>query len=153
MELKLSKARVFWKELCNNIFHDVVRYEGMKSWVTLMQNTNQLYCLFHREIERILHSHLPFQFSIWMPTKSSFLYFTVITMWRDLRERLLVLVIFLFSKKTRNKTKKIQSCESLLSINTSNHFKFIMTSTCVKITWSPTQEWNDDSYLQENQGL
>ena len=43
--------------------------------------------------------------------------------------------------------------ESLLSSNTSNRFKFIMTPTRGKNLWSPSQKWNYQSQLQENQGL
>ena len=43
--------------------------------------------------------------------------------------------------------------ESLLSSNTSNRFKFIVTPTRWKNLGLPSQKWNYDSYLQENQGL
>ena len=43
--------------------------------------------------------------------------------------------------------------ESLLSSNTSNRFKFIVTPTRGKNLGPPSQKWNYDSYLQENQGL
>ena len=43
--------------------------------------------------------------------------------------------------------------ESLLSNNTSNRYKFIMTPTRGKNLWPPSQKWNYGSYLQENQGL
>ena len=42
--------------------------------------------------------------------------------------------------------------ESLLSSNISNRFKFIVTPTRGKNLWSPSQKWNYDSYVQENQG-
>ena len=32
-------------------------------------------------------------------------------------------------------------------------FKSIVTPTCEKNLWRPSQKWNYDSYLQENQGL
>ena len=38
--------------------------------------------------------------------------------------------------------------ESLLSNNTSNRFKFIVTLTPGKNLWPPSQKWNNDSYLQ-----
>ena len=40
--------------------------------------------------------------------------------------------------------------ESLLSNNTSNRCKFIMTSIRGKNQWPPTQKWNDDSYLRKS---
>ena len=43
--------------------------------------------------------------------------------------------------------------ESLLSSNTSNHFKFLLTPTRGKNLQPPSQKWNYDSYLQENQEL
>ena len=43
--------------------------------------------------------------------------------------------------------------ESLLSSNTSNHFKFIVTPAREKNVGAASQKWNYDSYLQENQGL
>ena len=59
------------------------------------------------------------------------------------------------TKKKSKKTKKIYSLmiESLLSSNTSNRFKFIVTPNRCKNLWPPSQKWNYDSYLQENQGL
>ena len=68
-----------------------------------------------------------------------------------------------FSTKKSKKTKKKDTTykkkrynlliENLLSSNTSNRFKFIVTPTRGKNLWSPSQKWNCDSYLQENQGL
>ena len=43
--------------------------------------------------------------------------------------------------------------ETLMSNNTSNHFKFIVTPTRGKNLWPPSQKWNYDSYIQETQGL
>ena len=43
--------------------------------------------------------------------------------------------------------------ESLLSSNTSNHFKFIVIPTRGKNLEPLSQKWNYDSYFQENQGL
>ena len=66
------------------------------------------------------------------------------------------LVIFaLQQKKNTNKEKKRYNLmiESLLSSNTSNRYKFIMTPTRGKNLWPPSQKCNYDSYLQENQGL
>ena len=59
------------------------------------------------------------------------------------------------TKKKSKKTKKIYSLmiESLLSSNTSNRFKFIVTPNRCKNLWPPSQKWNYDSYLQENQVL
>ena len=51
--------------------------------------------------------------------------------------------------KKSKKTKK----ESLLSSDTLNRFKFIVTPTREKNLGPPSQKWNYDSYLQENQGL
>ena len=42
--------------------------------------------------------------------------------------------------------------ESWLSNNTSNRFKFIMTSTRGKNLRPTSQKWNDDSSLKKNQG-
>ena len=42
---------------------------------------------------------------------------------------------------------------SLLSNNTSNRFKFIMTPTLGKNLLPPSQKRNNDPYFQENQGL
>ena len=58
--------------------------------------------------------------------------------------------------KQTNKTKQKRynvMVESLLSNSTSNCFKFIITPIPGKYLWPPSQKWNDDSYLQENQGL
>ena len=59
------------------------------------------------------------------------------------------------TKKIAKRQKKRYNLmiESLLSSNTSNRFKFIVTPTCGKNLWSPSQKWNYNSYLQENQGL
>ena len=58
---------------------------------------------------------------------------------------------------TKKKLKYKKRCnlmiESLLSRNTSNHFKFVVTPTRGKHLWPSPQKWNYDSYLQENQGL
>ena len=43
--------------------------------------------------------------------------------------------------------------ESLLSDNTSNRYKFIMTPIRGKNLWSPLLKLNDDSYFHEIQGL
>ena len=58
-------------------------------------------------------------------------------------------------KKQNKKTKKRYNpvIKSLLSSNISNRFKFTVTPTRGKNLWPPSQEWNYDSYLQENQGL
>ena len=50
-------------------------------------------------------------------------------------------------KKKSKKTKKIYNLmtESLLSSNTSNRFKFIVTPTRGKKPWPPSQKWNYDS--------
>ena len=86
-----------------------------------------------------------------------------ITIWKDLRELLLVQGIFAPQQKKAKRQKKKRynlqkkrynlMIESLLSSNTSNRFKFIVTPTCGKNLWSPSQKWNCDSQLQENQGL
>ena len=57
------------------------------------------------------------------------------------------------TKKSKKTKKNNLMIESLLSSNTSNRFKFNVTPTCEKNLWSPSQKWNYDSYLQENQGL
>ena len=59
------------------------------------------------------------------------------------------------STKKIKKAKKRYNLltESLLSSNTSNRFKFIVTPTRGKNLGPPSQKWNYDSYLQENQGL
>ena len=56
------------------------------------------------------------------------------------------------TKNKQNQTNKIQkiSCDrSLLSSNTSNHFKLITSLTRGENLWPPSEKWNDDSYLQE----
>ena len=51
----------------NNIFHDIVRYERMKSWVIFTQNAILLYCSF-LFIENLTFPRLPFHFlSNWPP--------------------------------------------------------------------------------------
>ena len=59
------------------------------------------------------------------------------------------------STKKIKKAKKRYNLltERLLSSNTSNRFKFIVTPTRGKNLGPPSQKWNYDSYLQENQGL
>ena len=101
-----------------------------------------------------------FQFHRWSvidltDTCFDVLYFSSLIIWMDLRELLLVLVIFpLQHKTTKTKNKRYNlMIESLLSKNTSNRFNFIMTPTLGKNLWSPSQKQNDDSYIQENQGL
>ena len=114
----------------------VARYERMKSWFILTQNTILLHCPFHivgkltfpfsisisyltdhqiqmlkkRKCERFPH----FQFTCChvlciRDTGFDFLYFPFLIMWKDLREQLLVSVIFALQQKTSNKTKKIPS--------------------------------------------
>ena len=57
----------------------------------------------------------------------------------------------LFSS-TKNKEKKFNfMIERLLSNNTLNRRKSIMTPTREKNLWPLSQKWNYDSYLQENQ--
>ena len=63
-----------------------------------------------------------------------------------------------FSFSTKGKQKQKQRgynllIEILFSGNISNRFKFNMNPTHGKTLWHPSQKWNDDSYLQENQGL
>ena len=84
-----------------------------------------------------------------------FLYFSFLIIWTDLKELLLVLLIFVpQQKKQAIKQKRFNlMIESLLSNNTSNRFEFIVTSPSGKNLWPPTQWGNHDSYLQENQGL
>ena len=43
--------------------------------------------------------------------------------------------------------------ESLFSSNTSSLFNFIMTPTRGKNLRPPSQNWNNDSFIQENQGM
>ena len=50
----------------------------------------------------------------------------------------------------QNKKNTMIMIESLLSNNTSNRCKFIMTSIRGKNQWPSTQKWNDDSYLRKN---
>ena len=47
VELKENKTRLFWKELYNSIFHNVVKYERMKSSLIFKLNDTILFCLFH----------------------------------------------------------------------------------------------------------
>ena len=59
------------------------------------------------------------------------------------------------TKKTQKNKKKSYNVmmESFLSSNTSNRFKFIVTTTRGKNMLSLSQKWNYNSYLQENQVL
>ena len=92
-----------------------------------------------------------------------FPYVSFLMIWKDLRELLHVLVIFVLQqKKSSKKTKKIQSYDSKFVVkpnctklqqNTPNCFKIIMTSTRGNNMWPLTQNWNNDSYIQENQGV
>ena len=105
--------------------------------------------------QRNLHSHHPLEFPIWLTTNSkcwkrektkgftisSFpivLYFSLLIMWKDLRELIVVLdeSSLLFNRITRK--------ESVFSNNTSTCFKFIMTSARAKNLWPPTQKWKED---------
>ena len=154
----------------------------MKSWLISTKNAILLYCSF-LFIESLTSPHLPFHFlSNWPPNSNfkkgkiwkvspyltsslpvfylgytcfNFLHFSFLIIWKDLRELLLVLVIFAPQQKKSKKTKRRYKLmiESLLSSNTSNRFKFIVTPTRGKNLGPPSQKWNYDSYLQENQGL
>ena len=57
------------------------------------------------------------------------------------------------TKKAKRQKKYNLMIVSLLSSNTSNRFKFIVTLTRGKNLWPPSQKWKYDLYLQENQGL
>ena len=57
------------------------------------------------------------------------------------------------TKKQKGKKRFDLMTGSLLSGNTSNRFKFIVTPTRARNLWPPSQKWNYDSYLKENQGL
>ena len=148
----------------NNIFDGVVRYKGMKSWVIFAKNTILLYCPFHFIENFTFLSSISFPIWLTITSKSSkredakgfpisnfpfalyfileifaspFYTFFSRIIWKDLRELLLVFVIFALKQKT-SKTKKTTqqkqkwynlTRESLLSNNTSNRFKIIMTPT------------------------
>ena len=65
-------------------------------------------------------------------------------------------------KNKQKKQKKIQSYDSKFVVkpnctklqqNTPNCFKIIMTSTRGNNMWPLTQNWNNDSHIQENQGV
>ena len=140
----------------------------MKSWIIFTQNAILIYWSF-LFIESLTFPRLSFHFlSDWPPYSnlekrenaksfpiSNFLvtlyfileillHFYFLIIWKDLRELLLVLVIFalqqkksisIFSIKKKKKQKKKKKkrynlmIESLLSNNTSNLYKFIMTPT------------------------
>ena len=54
----------------------------------------------------------------------------------------------------QTKQKKMQPCDRKFVVKQYiNRFKLIMTSTHGKNLWPQSQKWNNDSYLQENQGL
>ena len=122
--------------------------------------------------KRNLHSHLPFHFlSDWRPNPNAkkdkmrkvspfpipfpsqytlsqqytcfnFLYYSFLIIWKDLKELLLVLIIFALQQKNMQKIKKRYNLmmKSLLSHNTSNGFKFIMRSTRWKNLWPLTRK-------------
>ena len=109
VELKENKARVFLKR---NIFHNVARYERMKSWAKFTQNAILLYCPFLFIEKLILPSFISFPINM------------------EGSKRTATRIVHLSSStKNKQKTKKI---EPLFSKNTSNCFKFIMTLTSGK---------------------
>ena len=148
----------------------------MKSWVVFKKNAILLYYPFlllenltflsskaemrKRKCERLPHSQFPRCSVLYLKnTFLDFLHFSFLIKWKDLRELLLVLVIFALQQKKVKKKKKAKQkrynliIESFLSNNKSNFFKSIKTPTSGKNPWSPSQKWSNDSYLQENQGL
>ena len=76
------------------------------------------------------------------------LHFFFLIIWKDLWELLLVFVIFAPRQKKMAKRQQKRynlMIESLLPSNTSNRLKFIVTPTCGKTRWPPSQKWNYDS--------
>ena len=153
----------------------------MKSWVIFTQNAILLYCSILL-IENLTFPRLPLTFlSDWPPNPnpkkekmqkvspyliSSFFYtlswryflrltalFSPINMKGSKRTTARFGHLCSSTKKSKKTKKNNLMIESLLSSNTSNRFKFNVTPTCEKNLWSPSQKWNYDSYLQENQGL
>ena len=117
---------------------------------------HQIEILKRKKCERFLHIQFPRSSVLYLrDTCFDWLHFFFLIIWKNLRELLLILVIFAPQQKKSKKEKKmiILMIESLLSSNTSNRFKFIVTPTRCKNLWPPSQKWNYDSYLQENQGL
>ena len=83
-------------------------------------------------------------------------------MLKDLKELLVVLVTFALQQTTKKKFKtnkqtnkqKTQLDDTKFVVKQYiNRFKLIMTPTCEKNLLPLSQKWNDNSYLQENQGL
>ena len=93
------------------IIHGVVRYERMKSWAKFTQNAILLYCPFLFIENLTFPSSISFPINLEGSTRTA-----------------LVFVIFALQQKTSIKKKKIQPyAKSLLSNNTPNRFKLIMT--------------------------
>ena len=81
-----------------------------------------------------------------------FLHFSVIIIWKDLRELLFILVGHLCSSTKKSKRFNLM-LKSLLSNNISNRFKFIMIPTRGTNMWRPSYKWTDDSYRRKNYGM
>ena len=138
----------------------------MKSWVNFKQNAILPYCSF-LFIKNLTFLRLPFNFlSDWTPnpkpkneklgkvsphlisrfsllclrdTCFDLLHFSFLIIWKDLRELVFVLVTFApQQKKQKDKKRYNLMIESLLSSNTSNRFKFIVTPTRGKNLWPPS---------------
>ena len=109
-----------------------------------------------RKCERIPHSQFHRCSALYLiGIYFDVLYFSSLIIRKNIAKLLLALVIIRLQHRT-SKTKNNRynlMIESLLSNNTSNRFKFIMTPTLGKNLLSPSQKRNNDPYFQENQGL
>ena len=107
---------------------------------------HQIQILKRKKYERFPYMYFPcFSVLYLRDTCFDLLHLSFLIIWKDLRELLLVLIIFAPQQKKQQKDKKKRyslMIESLLSSNTSNYFKFIVTPTRRKNLWSPSQKWN-----------